>query len=123
MTIRSRISCDDLPFQVPTAVVNLARPPPANDMLPLLCPALLRPLVQPLREVNGPSDFEVDVAVIRFVCGSSIVSFVTSRARFGLTSNLKGVYVSWDVRSGRGLRHFRSKRCLGIGVQVAGYPI
>lgn len=76
------------------AVVNLARPPPANDVLPLLRPALLGPLIQPLREVDGPSDFEVDVPMIRFVCGGSIVSFTARHTRFELTSNFKRIYVS-----------------------------
>lgn len=78
MAIRSLLSCDNLPFENTAAsynvaaVVNGPRPPPANDMLPLLCSALFIPLVQPLREVDRTSDLEVDVVRIRLVYGSAI---------------------------------------------------
>ena len=98
------------------AVVNGARPPSANDVLPLLCSALLSPLVQPLREVDRTSDLEVDVVSIRLVYGSAIGLFIARNVWSELTPDLKGIDIPWNIGSGRGLRHFGSQRRLGIRV-------
>ena len=122
MTVRSLFSCNNLPFEVTvadysvTAVVNGPGPPSANDMLPLLRSALFSPLIQSLREIDRASNLEVDVVPIGLVYGSTIVSFIARNEWSGLTSDLEGVDVSWNVCSGRCLRHFGSQRRLSVGV-------
>lgn len=106
-----------------TAVVNSTRPPSTNDVLPILCSALFSPLVQPLREVDRTSDLEVDVIRIRLVYGSPIRFFLLSGTHCLSTSDFEGVDVSWNICSGRCLRHFGSQRRLCIGMQIAGDPI
>ena len=129
MAIRSLLPCDDLPFEKTAAgygaatVVNSARPPPANDMLPLLRSALFVPLVQPLREVDRTSDLKMDVVRVRLVYDSAVESLAIRNTRFELTSDLEGIDVSWYICSGGSFCHFRSQRRLSIGMQIAGYPI
>ena len=129
MAIRSLLSCHNLPFEKTVtgysavAVVDGARPPPANDMLPLLRSALFVPLVQPLREVNRTSDLKMDVVWVRLVYNSTVVSSAVRNTWFELTSDLEGINVSRYICSGGSLCHFRSQCRLSIGMQIAGYPI
>ena len=73
MTICPFLPWDNLSFEraaavyYVAAVLDRARPPSTNDVLPLLGSTLFIPLVQPLREVDRTSDLKVNVAWIRLV--------------------------------------------------------
>ena len=122
MAIRSLLSCNNLPFEETAVsysaaiVLNGARPPPANDMLPLLRSALFVPLIQPLREVDRTSDLKMDVVRVRLIYGSAVESLAVMNAQFELTSDLEGINVSRYVCSGGSFCHFRSQRRLSIGM-------
>jgi len=128
MAIRSLLPRNDLPFEKTAAsysaaaVVNGARPPPTNDMLPLLRSALFVPLVQSLCEVDRASDLKMDVVRVRLVYDSAVESLAVRNTRFELTSNLEGIDISRYICSRGSFCHFGSQRRLSIGMQIAGYP-